>query len=89
VTVSPEEGIRDRGILPLAHVLDADGPDAVAMTVEADGQGSIYPVVYVRRAGKVEEHALEPHPLNDYEGSLYRRDLGMILDLVAPGASAA
>ena len=89
VTVSPEEGIRDRGILPLAHVLDADGPDAVAMTVEADGQGSIYPVAYVRRAGKVEEHALEPHPLNDYEGSLYRRDLGMILDLVAPGASAA
>ncbi|HEX4897925.1 MAG TPA: NAD(P)-binding domain-containing protein [Candidatus Limnocylindrales bacterium] len=89
VTVSPDDGIRDQGILPLAHVLDADGPDAVAMTVEADGQGSIYPVVYSRRAGKVEEHVLEPHPLNDYEGSVYRRDLGMILELVAPGASAA
>jgi thioredoxin reductase len=89
VTVSPDDGIRDRGILPLAHVLDTDGPDAVAMTVEADGLGAIYPVVYVRRAGKVEEHALEPHPLNDFEGTLYRRNLGAILDLVAPGASAA
>jgi len=89
VTVSPDDGIRDRGILPLAHVLDSDGPDAAAMTVEADGQGSIYPVVYIRRAGKVEEHALEPHPLNDYEGSLYRRNLGAILDLIALGASAA
>ena len=89
VTVSPEEGIRDRGIQPLSHFLDTEGPDALALTIEADGLGSIYPVVYVRRGGKVDEHALEPHPLNDYEGPLYRRDLGSILDLIAPGASAA
>ena len=89
VSVSPDDGIRDRGILPLTHFLDSEGPDAVAMTVEADGQGAIYPVAYVRRGGKVEEHALEPHPLNDYEGSAYRRHLGAILDLIAPGASAA
>jgi thioredoxin reductase len=89
VSVSPDDGIRDRGILPLSHFLDTDGPDAVAMTVEADGEGAIYPVAYVRRAGRVEEHAMEAHPLNDYEGSPYRRHLGALLDLIAPGASAA
>jgi thioredoxin reductase len=89
VEVSADHGIRDQGILPLAHVLDSDGPDAVAMTIEADGQGEIYPVAYLRRGGRVEEHALEPHPLHDYEGPLYRRDLGSIVDLIAPGASAA
>jgi cation diffusion facilitator CzcD-associated flavoprotein CzcO len=89
ISVSPDDGIRDRGILPLTHFLDSEGPDAAAVTVEADGQGNIYPVVYLRRGGKVEEHALEPHPLNDYEGSAYRRHAGAILDLIAPGASAA
>lgn len=89
VTVSADDGIRDRGIQPLSHFLDADGPDAAAMTVEADGQGAIYPVVYLRRGGVTEEHAMEPHPVNDYEGSIYRRSLGAILDLIAPGASAA
>lgn len=89
VSVSPDDGIRDRGILPLSHFIDSDGPDAVAMTVEADGEGAIYPVVYVRRAGRVEEHAMEAHPLNDFEGSPYRRHLGALLDLIAPGASAA
>jgi thioredoxin reductase len=89
VTVSPDDGIRDRGILPLAHFLDTDGPDAAAMTIEADGQGSIYPVVYVRRGGRIEEHAMEAHPLNDFEGAVYRRHLGAVLDLIAPGTSAA
>ncbi|MBF8289909.1 MAG: hypothetical protein HW391_877 [Chloroflexi bacterium] len=89
VTVSPDDGIRDRGIGPVSHFLDTDGPDGAALTVEADGQGSIYPVVYVRRGGRIEEHAMEAHPLNDYEGALYRRHLGAVLDLIAPGASAA
>ncbi|HSO29967.1 MAG TPA: NAD(P)-binding domain-containing protein [Candidatus Sulfomarinibacteraceae bacterium] len=89
VSVSPDDGIRDRGILPLSHFLDTDGPDAVAMTVEADGEGAIYPVAYIRRTGRVEEHAMEAHPLNDFEGSPYRRHLGALLDLIAPGASAA
>ena len=46
-------------------------------------------MVYVRRAGQIEEHALEPDPLHDFEGSDYRRDLGALLDRIAPGASAA
>ena len=32
------------------------------MTVEADGTGAIYPVVYVRREGRLEEHALARPP---------------------------
>ena len=89
VSVSPDDGIRDRGIQPLTHFLDTEGPDAIAITIESDGQGGNYPVVYVRRSGKVEEHVLEPHPLHDYEGTEYRRDLGALLDLIVPGASAA
>ena len=58
------------------------------MTVESDG-GSIFPVVYVRRDGKTEEHALEPDPLHDYESLPYRRALGSILDRLTAGASAA
>ena len=58
------------------------------MTVESDG-ASIYPVVYVRRNGAIEEHALEPDPLHDFEGLAYRRALGTILDRLTAGASAA
>jgi thioredoxin reductase len=89
ISVSPDDGIRDRGIQPLTHFLDSEGPDAIAVTIESDGQGGIYPVAYVRRAGRAEEHALEPHPLHDYEGTEYRRHLGALVDLIAPGASAA
>ena len=36
--------------------------DVVAMTVEADGTGAIYPVVYVRHDGRLAEHALARAP---------------------------
>jgi hypothetical protein len=74
--------------MPLTRFLDAGDGDAIAMTIEADGT-SIFPVVYVRRDGRQEEHALEPDPLNDFEGPSYRRALGQLLDRVVPGASAA
>jgi thioredoxin reductase len=88
VSLDPDEGVRDVGILPLTHFLDHGGADAIAMTVESDG-ASIYPVVYVRRDGKTEEHQLEPDPLHDFESMPYRRDLGTILDRLTAGASAA
>jgi thioredoxin reductase len=84
VSVSPSDGIRDEGILPLTHVLDAGGPDSVAMTVEADGAGSIYPVAYTRVGGTVQEHALEPHPMLDFETSAHRDQLASILGRVLP-----
>jgi thioredoxin reductase len=88
VTLDPDAGVEDVGILPLTHFLDHGGPDAVAMTVESDG-ASIYPVVYVRREGAVEEHALDADPLHDFESLPHRRALGTILDRVTAGASAA
>ncbi|MBI2763727.1 MAG: NAD(P)-binding domain-containing protein [Chloroflexi bacterium] len=89
VSVSADAGIRDDGIVPLTHFLDTSGPDAIAMTIEADGEGAIFPVAYIRRGGAVEEHALEPHPLLAFEGTPYRRQIGALLDLIAPGASAS
>jgi thioredoxin reductase len=89
VTLDPTAGPRNEGIQPLTHFLDGEGPDGVAMTLEADGLGSIFPVVYVRRGNQTEEYALEPDPLHNYEGPTYRRDLGLLLERLAPGIGAA
>ena len=87
VSLDPDEGVRDEGILPLTHFLDAGSGDAIAMTIESDG-ASIFPVVYVRRGGRQEEHALDPDPLHDFEGLPYRRALGLILDRLTAGAAS-
>ena len=50
------DGPRDEGVLPLRRSRrggDDGAGDAIAVTLEADGSGAIYPVVYVRRAGSV------------------------------------
>src|SRR6266516_4879469 len=49
------DGIYDDGIVPLAHFVDASGPDAVAAAVEVDADGKIVPVLYVRRAGRLDD----------------------------------
>jgi thioredoxin reductase len=72
VSVSGDDGIRDEGILPLVYALDELDRDLVAMTVEADGNGAIYPVIYVRHAGRMEEHVLPGHPLLDFETAEHR-----------------
>ncbi|HEY2917318.1 MAG TPA: NAD(P)-binding domain-containing protein [Candidatus Limnocylindrales bacterium] len=89
VSLDGATGPRDEGIQPLTHVLDGDGPDAVAMTIEADGTGAIFPVIYVRRGGQTEEHALDPDPLHDYERPTYRKALGQILERLSPSMPAA
>jgi len=66
---------REGGIQPLAHFVDAAGPDALAATVETNASGEIYPVVYVRRAGRIEERVLDPDPLHAYDGAAYRAEL--------------
>jgi thioredoxin reductase len=71
-----DEGLRDEGIVPLEHFLDAGGPDAVAATIEMDPGAVIYPAVYMRRGGRIEEHELPPHPVHAFEGAEYRRELG-------------
>ena len=66
-------------VLPLAHWLDKPGRRSVAVAVEMNKQGEIFPAVYVCRDGDVTEHVLEPHHLNDFEGERYRRALKGLL----------
>ena len=66
-------------VVPLAHFVDAGGPDALAATIEMNQKGDVYPVVYVRRRGDVSERALEPDPLRNYEQESYRRELRDLL----------
>ncbi len=81
VSVSPDLGIRDEGILPLAAYLDeAATGDGAAMTVEADGTGSIYPVVYVRAGGALREVVLPAHPLLDFTTAEHRAALASALE---------
>lgn len=79
VSFDPDRGATDDGIAPLAHFVDAPGPDAVAVAVEPDGTGDIHPVVYVRRGGRVEEHVLPSDPLHRYETAEHRRALLAVL----------
>jgi thioredoxin reductase len=79
LTADPSGGLRDDGVQPLAHVLDAGGPDALAATLEADGSGAIYPVIYTRIGGRIVEQAIEPDPLMRFDTLDARR---MIDDLV-------
>ena len=70
------DGMTDAGIQPLAHFVDDDaGQDAVAVTLEANGKDDPYPAVYVRSKGSVKEHLLPPHPLLDFTGDAYRKEL--------------
>ena len=73
LTADPAGGVRDDGVQPLAHVLDSGGPDALAMTLEADGSGAIYPVLYTRIGGRIVEHAIEPDPLMRFDTADARR----------------
>jgi thioredoxin reductase len=75
VDVDGADGIRDEGIVPLADFVDRDGGDACAVAVEYDADGTIVPVVYVRRGGRLMEHALPPHPLHQFNTDEHRRQL--------------
>jgi thioredoxin reductase len=79
VVSSADGGWVDGGVLPVAHFLDAAGPDAFAATVEVDQEGTILPTLYVRRRGEIAEHQLAPHPLHEYEGEAYRNQVAAIV----------
>jgi thioredoxin reductase len=72
-------GFVDDGVQPLAHFLDTIDDDAVAATVEVNELGAIVPMIYVRRRGEISEHALESHPLHDYEADTYRREISPLV----------
>jgi thioredoxin reductase len=79
VTFDRDRGILDDGIEPLAHFVDASGPDAVAVTVETDDRNEIRPAVYCRRGGAVDEHRLEGNLLHDFETAEHRAQLTGLL----------
>jgi thioredoxin reductase len=87
VSLDPDHGIADDGFVPLAHFLDAGGPDALAATIEADTEGGVYPVIYVRRSGRIEERALPGHPLHDFGTGEHRRALAALLAEVGVAAA--
>ncbi len=62
-------------LLPLAHFVDTPEAGDAAVTVEMDKGGEVFPVVYVRRRGEVEEHVLPPQPLRQYGASEEHRRL--------------
>jgi thioredoxin reductase len=82
-SLDPRLGVHDSGLVPLAAFVDGAGDDgsgdAIALTLEADGSGSIYPVVYLRRGGSLEEHVLEPDVLLRFDNPGARRQLGEIV----------
>lgn len=76
-------GIFDEGVLPLASFVDAPGPDAAAIVVEADPAGHHHPAVYLRRDGHVTEHELPSDPMLDFAGDTHRTQLaGLLADLI-------
>jgi len=79
VGLDPSVGVRDEGIVPLSVFVDGIGSDALAITLETDGSGAVYPVLYTRIAGQLVEHRLDPHPLLDYETPATRRAIDDVL----------
>ena len=82
LTADGSGGLRDDGIVPLSHALDTGGPDSLAVTLEGDGSGSIYPVLYARAAGAMTEHMLEPDTLLRYDGVDARRAITEVVTSV-------
>jgi thioredoxin reductase len=85
-TVDPDAGPVDDGVQPLTHFLDAGGPDAIAVTLEADGTGAIYPVLYTRIRGEIQERMIDADPLLRYEGEAARSAVAAITRDVVPEA---
>ena len=90
VALDRHRGVVDEGIVPLEYFVDTGGPDAVAVALESDGQGDLYPAIYVRKDGTVSEHLMPPDPLLDYRGGEYQRELqGFLEPVLSASASPA
>lgn len=87
-TRDPEAGLVDDGIQPLVHVLDGSGSDALAVTLEADGTGAIYPVLFTRVRGALAERVLDPDPMLRYDGPDARRAVAEAIRPLLSGVAA-
>jgi thioredoxin reductase len=72
-------GYRDCGIVPLADYVDRDAGDSIAVAVEYAADGTVTPVVYVRRSGRLAEHALSTHPMHRFDTDEHRRQLDALV----------
>jgi thioredoxin reductase len=75
VEFDPQAGITDAGVVPLAHFVDAPGPEAVAVTIETDASGDIHPAVYIKAGARVEELLLPSTQMHDYRTPEHRNML--------------
>ena len=80
VLLDEAAGLLDDGLQPLAHFVDAAGPDAIAITLETDEEGDIHPAIYVRRDGRVREHLVPSDLLHDFRGDEQRKALTSMLE---------
>ncbi len=87
LTLDPAAGLVDDGVQPLAYWLDSGGDDGLAMTLEADGTGAIYPVLFGRRGGRILERALDPDPLLRHDGPAARRAVESVVAELFPGVT--
>ena len=87
ITVDADTGIVDGGVQPLTHWLDA-GTDGIALTLEADGSGAIYPALFARRGGTLTERTLDPDPLLRYDTAEVRTAVADLAGSVIPGLPA-
>jgi hypothetical protein len=88
VGVDEADGFRDEGIVPLADFVDREGGDACAVAVEYDADGTIIPVVYVRRGGRLVEHHLPRHPLHAFHTDEHRQQVAACVAPLMPGRRA-
>jgi hypothetical protein len=79
VDLEGDDGFCDGGIVPLADFVDREGGDACAVAVEYAADGTIIPVLYVRRSGRLVEHPLPPHPLHTFGTDEHRQVLAACL----------
>ena len=68
-----------------ARALDSDPLARAAY----DADGTIVPVVYVRRSGRLEEQALPPHPIHQFDTDEHRRQLAACLAPIVPRTAGA
>jgi thioredoxin reductase len=85
LTADPAGGLRDDGVQPLADLLDVAGPDALVATLEADGTGAIYPVIYSRIGGNIVERAIDPDPLMRFDTTDTRLAIDDLARRIAAG----
>jgi thioredoxin reductase len=84
VALDPARGPIDKGLVPLAAFVDGIGDDgsgdAIAVTLEADGTGALYPVLYHRHGGRLDERPIDPDPLLRFDTADVRAGVASVVD---------